>query len=1001
MSYLIKIEQIQIKVMKAFRLTKSKTNCLLPLVLALAIPFINVAQSSEKIAINGKVTDELSNALPGVNVAVKGTQTGTMADANGNFAISVASDAILVFSFIGFETTEVSVANKSTINVKLAESTKALDEIVVIGYGTTTKKELTGAVSSLKSEEFNKGIFNSPMGLIQGKVAGLSITQPNGADPMAGYQILLRGANSLTTGQSPLIIIDGMIGADLKNINFQDVESFDVLKDGSAAAIYGTRGTNGVIIITTKAAKQGKGTFEYNTQVSTQVAPRGVENLSAKEFEFAINTYEPAKTGSLFGSETNWFDAITRDMPISYQQNLALTGGTENFSHRTSLTHSISQGLLSDNEAKGLLFKTNIKQKVLADRLILNFNLTSNSRNYRPANYELFRQAFIQNPTQPIYDDSDPRTGGYSFKQGLEYYNPVALLNERTRNGQTNDLLLNLRATLEITEGLTWDNFISTQQSEWEENSYKTQFYPTLIGTGSTPGIAGEAEIANGRNTNSQFESVFNYEKLFGTHNFQAVAGYSFQDFEQNSSYVGNSNFDTDVFDYNNIATGTFFREGKGDIGSSKESSRLIALFARVMYNYNDKYLLSASMRREGSSKFGDNNKWGWFPAISAGWRISEESFMQDVNWVNDLKFRIGYGVTGNQDFSPYQSLILLERIGSLFYNQQWINSYGPGQNPNPDLRWEKKKELNIGADFSLFGNKLSGSLEYYSRKTTDILWRFEVPVPPYLYSRLFTNVGTMSIQGVELTVNSPLIKRDNFQWNTTLTASHNRNVLDKISNGEFTQTSYETAFIGGTIGVWSQRIQEGQAVGTFYGPVWLGVSEDGRDVFKNQNPIGEVDKSKWENLGTANPIAILGWSNSLTYKNWNLSATFRAGIGGKVLNSYRMYFESWNSIGLRNIVHSQLENPEFNGNITYSSKYVEDASFLKLDNITLDYNFNIQSEYISKLNAFCSAQNVFWITRYKGIDPEVNASGLEPGIDGLSYYPRTTSISIGFNASF
>lgn len=987
--------------MKMFHLTYLKMNYLLLLLVAMVIPFITSAQSSNKITVSGRVTDEMRSSIPGVNVSVKGSQTGTITDSNGGYTLPVPTDAILVFSFIGFETMEVPVSNKSTIDITLVESTKALDEIVVIGYGTTTKKEITGAVASLKSEDFNKGIFNSPMGLIQGKVAGLSITKPDGADPMSGYQILLRGTNTLTSGQSPLIIIDGVIGADLKNINFQDVESFDVLKDGSAAAIYGTRGTNGVIIITTKSAKQGKGTFEYSTQISTQVAPRGVKNLSANEFKEAIETYQPSKVGSIFGGSTDWFDAITRDMPISYQQNLALTGGTENFSHRTSLTHSINQGLLSNNEAKGMLFKTNIKQKLLADKLILNFNLTSNTRNYKPANYDLFRQAFIQNPTQPIYDNTDPKTGGYSYKQGLEYYNPVAMLNERTREGKTNDLMLNLRATLEITSALTWDNFISTQQSEWEENSYKTQFYPTLIGTGTTPGIAGEAEISNGRNTNSQFESMFNYEKLFGSHNLQAVAGYSFQEFEQNSSYVGNSNFDTDVFQYNNIATGSYFRAGKGDIGSSKESSRLIALFGRVMYNYNSKYLASVSLRREGSSKFGDNNKWGWFPALSLGWRISEESFIKKNGWVNDLKFRVGYGVTGNQDFRPYQSLILLDRVGSLFYNQQWINSYGPGQNPNPDLRWEKKKELNIGADFSLFKNKLSGSLEYYVRRTTDLLWEFQVPVPPYLFPYLFTNVGTMSNQGVELTLNSPIIKRNNFEWNSTLTASHNKNILDKISNSEFTQKSYETAFIGGTIGVWSQRIQEGQEIGTFYGPVWLGVSADGHDTFKNQNPIGEVDKSKWEKIGNANPLAILGWSNSFSYKNWSLNTTLRAGIGGKILNSYRLYYESWNSIGLRNIVHSQFENPEFITNVTYSSKYVEDATFLKLDNITLGYNFNIKSKYVSSLNAFCSAQNVFWITGYKGIDPEVNRSGLEPGIDGLSYYPRTTSISVGFNASF
>ncbi|MDZ4747846.1 MAG: SusC/RagA family TonB-linked outer membrane protein [Saprospiraceae bacterium] len=958
-------------------------------------PFFAESQQAEKIALSGLVTDISGAPLPGVNISVNDMTIGTITDFEGTYRLEVPSDATLTYSFTGYESVMVPVGGRTTIDVLLNESVEILGEVVIIGYGTTTKKEVTGAVTSIKSEDFNGGTFNDPMGLIQGKVAGLSITRPNGADPLAGYQILLRGTNTLTSGQAPLIIIDGVIGADLKNINFQDVESFDVLKDGSAAAIYGTRGTNGVIIITTKAAKSGKGTFEFSSQYSTQVSPRGVRNLTADEFEDAILTYQPSKVGSLFGSKTDWFDEITRDLPFSQQQYMALSGGGDKFSHRTSLTYSTDQGLLQDNSTQRILLKTNLVQKVLNDRLTLDFNLATNLRDYQPANYDLFRQAFIQNPTQPVYDDSDPETGGYSFKQGLDYYNPVALLKERTREGSTNDIIQNLRASLKILDNLTWDNFISSQKSDWEENSYKTRYYPTILGTG------GEAEIANGRYTNSQFESVFNYRTDINDHSFQGVAGYSYQKFEQNSSYAGNSDFDTDIFLYNNLAAGTFFREGKGELGSYKQSSTLIAVFGRVMYNYKEKYLASFSMRREGSSKFGDNNKWGWFPALSLGWRLHEESFLEDVSWIDDLKFRVGYGVTGNQDFSPYRSQILFEQVGSLYYNQEWINSYGPGQNPNPDLRWEKKKELNIGLDFTIANKKLSGSLEYYLRKSEDLLWEFQVSVPPYLYPYLFTNVGTISNRGVELTLNAQLMQRSNFRWSTTFTASHNKNVLDKITNDEFTQSSYETAFIGGTIGVWTQRIEEGKELGTFYGPVWLGVSDEGFDQFKNQNPIGQVDKSDWEDIGSANPIAMLGWSNTLTFKNIDFSFNFRAGIGGKVLNTYRLYYESWQNIGLRNIVHTQYENPEFIGNITYSSKYVEDATFLKLDNLTLNYNFKIKSRYVSRLSMFASAQNVLWIAGYQGIDPEVNLSGLEPGIDRLSYYPRTTSITVGLNATF
>ncbi|WP_225035273.1 SusC/RagA family TonB-linked outer membrane protein [Winogradskyella sp. SM1960] len=951
---------------------------------------------SQDINVSGQVQDENGMPLTGVNIYVKNSQIGTLSDFDGNYNLSVPSQATIIFSYIGYITQEVIASSDNPIiNIVLQESLEGLDEVVLIGYGQSTKKENTGAVTSIKSDDFNQGLYSDPVGLIQGKVAGLSITQPNGADPLSGYQILLRGANTLTSGQQPLIIIDGVIGADLKNINFQDVESFDILKDGSAAAIYGTRGTNGVIIITTKQGERGKGTFGFSSQVSVQVSPQMVENLSADEFVDAINTYQPSRTGSLYGSKTDWFDEITRSMPISSQNSFSFSGGDSNFSHNSSITLNKSEGLMLRNESKRLLIKTNINQSFFDDVIKVSFNLTRGSRSYKPVSYDIFRQAFIQNPTQPVYDESNTEAGGYSFVSGLDYYNPVALLNERTREGVTNDIMANLRVTTKLAEFLTWDNFISEQTSEWEDNSYKSNYYPSALGVG------GEAEISNGRSRDIQFESVLKFDKKIGDHNLGFIGGYSFQQNEYNSSYLGNTRFDSDTFLYNNIGAGLGLSEGNAYMGSYKGESRLIAFFGRATYNYKEKYLLSASMRREGSSKFGDNNKWGMFPAISVGWRINEEQFLKDVEWVDNLKFRVGYGVTGNQDFSPYQSLILLNRVGSLFYNQDWINSYGPGQNPNPDLRWEKKKEYNVGIDFSMFNQRFSGSLEYYKRKTEDLLWNFEVPVPPYLFNQLFTNVGTISNTGFEVTLNALIVNNSDFKWNTTFTASHNKNVLDKISNSEFTQTSYERGFVGGAVGVFTQRIEEGEELGSFYGPVWLGVNEDGVDVFKNQNPLGEVDKSDWEKIGNANPDAILGWSNSFTYKSWNLNLAMRAGIGGDVLNSYRLYYESWSGIGLRNVAHSQYENPEFTDNIKYSSKYIEDASFLKLDNITLSHDFKIKSKLISGLNAFGSVQNVFTITKYNGIDPEVNLGGIEPGIDALSYYPRTTSVSFGLNVKF
>lgn len=418
------------------------------------------------------------------------------------------------------------------------------------------------------------------------------------------------------------------------------------------------------------------------------------------------------------------------------------------------------------------------------------------------------------------------------------------------------------------------------------------------------------------------------------------------------------------------------------------------------MYNFDDRYLVSVSLRREGSSRFGANHKWGWFPAASLGWRINRETFMKNVKWVNDLKLRAGFGVTGNQDFANYKSLTLMGRAGKFYYNGEWINTYQPVSNPNPDLQWEKKQELNGGIDFGFLDNRLSGAIDYYYRWSTDLLYTYTVSVPPYLTDQLYTNVGTVSNQGVELTLNAVPVKGKKFVWITTLTFSKNINKLVKFSNEEFTSKYVEIGWLGGAFPLNCQRLEEGQPIGTFYGPVWLGVDESGHDKFKNQDPVGHVSPDKWEEIGNANPFCMLGWSNTFKYRQWDLNFALRAQIGGDVLNMYRLYYENWQSLG-RNIVHTQLDNPDFIGTGQYSSKYVEDASFLKLDNITLGYNFPKICKYISNLRIYATAQNVFCITGYKGLDPEVSLSGLTPGIEYLYYYPKTTTITLGVNLAF
>ncbi len=976
--------------------TKSALIALLILLFVFILPDLN-GQTAGRIQISGTIKDATTNEfLPGVSVISKGTSVGTVTDLAGKFSIEVTRGARLEFSFIGYEPTVMIVSKNQVVQIQLKASVASLDEVVVIGYGSTTKKEITGSISTVKTKDFNKGVFNDPMGLLQGKVAGLSIVNPNGADPQAKYEIILRGTNTLTSGQGPLIIIDGVAGADLRNISPDEVESIDVLKDGSAAAIYGTRGSNGVIIITTKRARYGKSQVEYSGQLSAQVNPRGVKNLTADQFSSAIKTYAPDKVSNIYSGNVNWFKEITRPAPFSQQHNLAISGGSESISHRTTIFVNQAQGLLNNNQADNVLIKTNVIQKALDNLLTLDYNLSYGVRTYNPANYDVFRQAFIRNPTSPVYDPSNSTYGGYTYLPGADFYNPVAMVKERSREGKTNDAIGNIRATLKLSSSLKWANFLSYTLSDWESNDYMTKYYPSHIGT------SGTATIENGRQSDLLYESTLNYTTNIGKHTIQALGGYSYQKTLYNDSYMSNSGFDFDYYGVNNIGAGSALAIGTAGMGSDKYQSQLISFFGRVMYNFDERFLASASIRREGSSRFGANNKWGWFPAASLGWRINREEFMKRVNWVSDLKLRVGFGVTGNQDFADYQSLILMQRKlnSSILYNGQWINTYGPKTNPNPNLRWEKKQEFNAGLDFGILKGRITGAFDYYYRSSTDLLYTFTVSAPPYLTDQFFTNVGTISNQGVELTVNAVVVKKAQFAWNTTLTFSKNVNKLVKFSNSEFTNKSIDIGWLGGSFPLNCQKLSEGQAIGTFYGPVWLGVDASGHDKFKNQNPVGQVSPDKWEPIGNANPKFILGWSNSFTYTNLDLNFSFRSQVGGKALNMYRLYYENWQSIG-QNIVYTQLQHPEFIGNGQYSSKYLEDATFLKLDNISFGYNFRHVSKYIAKLRVSATAQNVFCLTKYKGLDPEVSLSGLTPGIENLSYYPKTTVISFGLNVSF
>ena len=958
------------------------------------IPFSAVAQ---KITLKGKVTDQTSKEpLIGATILVKGSGTGTSTAADGTYTLSVTSGDILLFSYIGYKDQEQKVGNRSILNVSLSENAEMLNDIVVIGYGTTTKKEITGSVASIKKESLNQGTFTNAMGLLQGKVAGLQIVNPNGGDPNASYEILLRGTNTLSAGQGPLIIIDGVAGADIRNINFQDVESVDVLKDGSAAAIYGTRGTNGVVIITTKRARAGVTQVDYNGQLTVGVVARRAKPLSAGEYKDVINTFRPELSDYINKGETDWFDEITRT-PVSHKHSLAVSGGKENFSHRTVINYENNQGLQLKNDASKILLKSNIRQSILEGWMDLDCNLSVAHREYSPSSTSAFMQAFTHNPTEPVYDPTNVEAGGYSRTSAMAYYNPVAMINEQDYSKQTDSYGGNVRASLNVlpVPGLKWDNFLSLNRESYESRSYYSRYYPSLIGAN------GQASIENYSETDSQFESTLNYSKQFGKHSIQTVLGYTYQYSYNTTASMINSDFDLDDYKTHNMGAGANLKSGTAGMYSFKEDNTYIAFFGRAMYNYDNKYLLAASLRRDGSSRFGANNKWGWFPALSAGWRISEEQFMKDLHWFDDLKLRVGYGVTGNQDFSNYKSLMMMSVAGHFYYNGDWINTYQPASNANPNLAWEKKSEFNVGLDFTILNKKLNGSIDYYKRKTSDLLYDYTVPTPPYVYNTLFTNVGQVTNEGIELTLNATPVKTQNFKWDATLTVSHNSNKLDKFTNKEFSNGTYKVGW-STSAAAYTQRLIEGQSLGTFYAPIWLGTDLDGTDVLLGQNDKGSVNEEDWKKVGCAYPDATIGWSNTFSYKQFDLNFALRASIGGEILNNYAMEYENFSSIGLRNISSEWLNHKNFTSTTyKYSSKYIEDASYLKLDNITLGYNLDLKSKFIKKMRLALSAQNLFCITGYSGVDPEVALSGLEPGLESLSYYPRVSEFTFNVNISF
>ncbi len=978
----------------------------------LKLPGIPVSTAMPPLTVRGRVLDETNKPVPSATVLLKGTSTvGTVTDVEGRFSLNVPEgNSVLVISSIGFKSQEVPVNNRLTIDVILESDVRSLNEVVVVGYGTQRRAEVTSAVTSVKVEDFNQGGTRNALDLIQGKVAGLQITRTQGNNPNSGVAIQLRGIVSINGDRSPLVVIDGIPGGNLDLLQQDDIESFDVLKDGSAAAIYGTRANAGVILITTKKGKAGPARFDYSTYAQREVVAKRPRYLTAEEWRNYRNDPTNVKRGQMqdLGASTDFYDLLLDKQNISQYHNLAMSGGSSNSNYRASMYYNEANPITIQNWRRQYGGRLSFNQRGLNDRLTAQVNLATNFNraNLLGGSSGDFENALGRNPTQPVFD-----TNGKYYEEGSTT-NPLGRLNQEKNRRDQQTTSADVRFTLEPIDGLKASVFGALMRDSQNDNEYRrTDSRFSQIGTlnGTPVNGTGYGRKRNYLSNNYTFESTLEYSHRFKEdHSIRALAGYSYQYGVAESFEAANSGFLNNAFEENNLGAGNFIQLGKSSLASGKEDNKLIAFFGRINYDYKDKYLLQFILRREGSSRFGANNKFGNFPAVSAGWNITNEPFMNQYTFINNLKLRAGFGVTGNQGIPNYQSLVRLG-TGNLYLNDDgvWRQTYGPNNNPNPNLRWERKNEVNIGLDFGLFNNRLSGAIEVYKRRTTDLLGNFNTQLPPYIQSTLFTNVGTVDNNGIEVTLSGNIMKKGDFRWDMDLMGSAQNNKLVAFSDDVFKVTFLTFGDIGG-FGALGPAIRtiEGGPLGSFYGKRFAGFTPEGKWLFyKATGEAVTADKivpnDDFSYIGNGIPKYYLSWTNNLKYKNFDLTVFFRGKFKFDILNLQQAF--SGNKVYLPNnvLLDAITRNNQINDVLQYSDYYLERGDFVKLDNLTLGYNFKFKTPFVRNLRLYATGRNLLTITGYRGLDPEVDDTGLAPGIDGRGFYPRTRSFTVGLNVGF
>ena len=969
------------------------------LLMFIAVVFFALDVSAQT-TVSGHVKDDTGEDVIGASVMEKGTSNGTVTDFDGKFTLQCKSGATLVISFIGYNPQEVKA--KDGLEITLKEDVAQLNEVVVVGYGSMAKKEISSSVVQISKDQFNQGAASDPMALIAGKVAGLNVASSADANPNAMTNIQVRGAGSLTASNGPLIVIDGIAGGDLRNIATQDVESITVLKDAGSAAIYGTRGANGVILVTTK---KGSGTagvtnVTYDSYIAFNVQKPRVEILSTDEFR-------RSRRGQDYGADTDWWDEITRPVSYNLNQYLSIDSSTKNGYFGLSVNYKKGNGLdiVSGREEYGGRFVG--EQRVLNNRLQFNSSISARKVHEKWGNDGLFDTALTMNPTVPV---KNPEGSYYQPNSPTDIHNPVNDLKENVSQGDRIYLLGNADVKLNILQ-MEQHNLNTSLSYALQYNDLKDNFYtPTTSSESFWNGYAGRARINYQKWWTNRLEWLVNYTMTLNEHQLKAVLGYSWERSNWEQSGNENMGFVYDALSYHGIGSGSYLRDGKANLWAGSSESTLIGFFGRLNYNYNDMIFASASMRREGSTKFGANTKWGNFPSGSLAWEITKAPFAQSLAQAfQSLKPRVSYGVTGRSDFNAYQSIATYSTRGAYLIDNQWINGYAPSLNANPDLAWEKSTAFNVGVDFVALNSRLRGSIEYFDRRSKDLLYNYTAPQPPFIYNTILVNVGTTQNTGIEVSLDYDVLAKKALKWTTGINWSMGQTKLTKLSSD-----AYQMAYLdlyqkpGPGSSEYFFRVEEGGKIGQFYGYEHAGVDENGLLLIYDNNgnavPAAQADPTYKRNIGNGAPKHFLSWSNSLSYKNWDLSMLFRSALGFEIFNM-RKYGMGLKGSGTDNVLrkaYTDYADVESSGGII-SSYFLENGNYFKLDNITLGYTYSPKSrQLVESLRIYLTAKNVFTLTGYEGNDPSiVTSTGITPGIDSNSAYPQATNFTLGVTVRF